>query len=387
MLDPYAPSIPEAVAHEAGRLADEHGVAPDRAAALLTRLAHAALRDEPAGSVADDWLPLVREALDRAPGEESLALFEDDTALVLERVRFADWAAGEPGPLYTLDELADLTDQFADAVEQDADHLVGTGLPSRRFRPCRWLYLRLGRLYDTRTTDSPWPADEFAPEPVPDSVPPYRWVRRVSQPGRGRFEGVTIQERLQCEYHEADLLRVLDPDDVPRLEAARAILHPLKVAVLRTLAHAARARDADGVWPRCWGLVAEALPRPERLFLLGADRRYLETDATRGGLDEARRKMIPGGLSDLLEVVGHVEAEARFGSLARTREALGPLVTREPHPRLRVTGDGHAYFYFLRRPANRRRVDEALEEYVLRDGEVRCFWAEYRRRVQRAVCI
>jgi hypothetical protein len=155
-------SLPARIQAEARRLAKDYVLAMSdehRAAACLDRLVRAfdpALADRPTN---------LRDALRRPPllllSYAAQSFGFDRAAQLIERsdlhslwrfVRVAEYLFGEETPFYTVDELASYVGAFSKFLKAHRSFLVATGLPPKCFRPSRWLYLQLGRLYDTRCT-------------------------------------------------------------------------------------------------------------------------------------------------------------------------------------------------------------------------------------------
>jgi hypothetical protein len=382
-----SPSGGEAVLRaEAGRLADRYGVDPDRVVnALRTSVAAFApeLMQKPAefGSALRRFpLSLLADAIQAVSPEEALALLEAVGPVVLaRRVSVAEYLCRDSAPLYSRTELADRTQAFVQFMLDHRDYLVRTGLPPRRFPSCPWLYRHLGRLYDTRATGSPWPREEIFDPAGKAAGEPYRW--------RGPSAVVYRPEEIQyVRYEDADLLRGLRPQDAARVEGMRGKLFDLKVAVLQQLTDALRQGDAAGMWERCVGLLTRDLSAEDATFLLDLDRWYMGVDAREGWAEGAPPKMIPGGLTNLLEVIGHCEQELRVGTFARARAALAGLVDVD-RPGLLGVGDhhpGHPYFKFVGRP-ERARLDAALDGLLGLEAAGRELWEEYRRRANAAL--
>jgi hypothetical protein len=210
----------------------------------------------------DKWLvpaypppfSLLDLALEHCPPNVAVGLvLQSDVNRLARRVAAAEYLVSEDTPLSTLSQLADRLHGFADYLESDREHLVKTGLPRRCFRPCRWMYRRLARLYDVRRTDCPYPLDEFSRSWREDSDA-YTWVRYVPVevgPDHWTWGLSGLVEPEKCAYGEADLLKGMRPEDAARIEAGRPKLFDLKVRLLRLLANSAQRRDGEGIWDRC----------------------------------------------------------------------------------------------------------------------------------------
>jgi hypothetical protein len=277
-----------------------------------------------------------------------------------------------------LAELGAHARAFAEFLKAHRGHLELTGLPPRYFRPCPWLYLHLGRLYDTRVTSSPYPLDElFTRSHTLPNAPPYQWVRTP------RHQGIQGRDfDTGCKYEDADLLPGMDPHDASRVERDRPRVFEVKLRIVESLAEAAERADPGRLWNACLGALKEEFNADEMEFYFRLDRYYLGADARDGLDDDPDPKMTPGGLTNLLQVAGHVEAELTHGALNRAREALPTSLLDslnqcdEPY--------GWRYLTVFNHP-NRRYFDAAVDELLARWTAVEAFWREYRDRLRKAL--
>jgi hypothetical protein len=190
----------------------------------------------------------------------------------------------------------------------------------------------------------------------------------------------------RCNYEEADLLRGLNNDDSERIEASRAKLLDLKIKVLHECRKAVHERVSfSAPWRACLDLITAAIDADEADFLLRMDRFYIGNDARSDGAADASPKMIPGGLTNLLEVIGHCEKEIAIGTLDYTRNALGLLIRPNRAERFDTHSQylGNAYFWYYDL-SDQPQLDAALDEFVALTKEESTFWAEFRKRVNTA---
>jgi hypothetical protein len=96
--------------------------------------------------------------------------------------------------------------------------------------------------------------------------------------------------------------------------------------------------------------------------------------------------MIPGGLTNLLDAVGHVEEEIRVGALASTRQSLGDAVEHDPEGQRSFAWGcpSDPYFGFVGCP-DQARLEAALDAFPGLEARARAFRGEYRERVNRAL--
>ena len=368
----------------AASLANEHtGLDPAQTAKALRKLIDAI--DEVARSyeliMHCHAYSILDDAIKILGTQTALSLvLEGDTCVLVRRILAAEVLAKEPTPLYSLDELASKIERFVDYLTQDRDHFLTTGLPRRCFRESRWLYQQLAWLYDTRCTSSPYPNDELSSDWTEDT-PAYSWECSVAPPLRlGSLEqrGNRWQE---CTSEEADYLPGLKPEDAARLETDRPTFFEIKVEVLRRLAKALQDRNADNLWEKCLEFLVGRLTADEVRFYLRMDAYYLEA-YSRGSRKNACRKLLPGGLTDLLEFVGYVGKEVRVGTMAKTRQALAdvsPLHEGGGRPFDGLDAQ-RAYFESIKRYGP-TILDRALDQFLTLTEQEAGFWTAYWRQI------
>lgn len=373
------PHVPDPVKAEVRRLVEEYGLKGKarRTAACLDRLigvfAAGVPADQLGGVLGRFPLSLLEDAIRSFGFERAARLVErEDLAGLARRIRAVEYLSDEDVPFFTLQELAAHLRGFAGFLHNHRDYIVQTGLPPRCFRPCRWLYLHLGRLYDTRTTLSPYPADELREGA---NVAPYEWASyAVDEMGR-------VEEIAVCRNdRDADLLRGMDPDDAERIERDRQRVFDVKLRVVELLADAAgRAGSAPtGVGDATLGVLKEAFTAEDIEFYFRMDRYYVGADAL-AGLDHGPDpKATPGGLTNLLEVAGHVQSELTHAALDTAKRAV-PETLVEP---LLEGGEGHRWRYFdIIDRKHRRAFDAAVDGLLARSEAVQTFWRGYRGRL------
>ena len=313
-----------------------------------------------------DFAPSFEDALDVLEPEAALALFEsEDTGRLAEREAAFWYITSDTTPLYTTDELADLIVAFMAHLERNRDPLLRTGHPQTDFSRAWWLDWHLTKLYYTKL-------------PVA--------IRMVRNRQAGDFERSYVWgEELELDqshlegggrtYEDEPIFESLDPADADRLEASRGKVLAAKVAVLERLATALRRRDAKGLWPNCLQVLTEAFLADEVDFFLRIDRSYTGFDVLSGAVIDEDADLIAGGLTDLLEVVGHCEKELSLGTMDRTKR------------RFQAVPDGlalHSYYEAVGQPW-RRDVDTALDRFIELDTQDLAFWNGFRQRVNEAL--
>ena len=400
--------IPDPIALQAKKLADQYGVAIVDAKVCLTRLVdafakdllgsprllHWALRNPHqrswpltnAGIVLDDSfsfhsLGLFEDALQSLPRRQAVQLLRDeDLPQLVRRMRALEELTSDKAPFFTLAELADHAREFAKFLELHRVYLVKTGLPPRYFRPCVWLHIHLGRLYDTRRTGSPYSFDELnRPGPEVDVEPPYRWYKT---PG----DIYLASEKKYCAYEEADILKGMMQTDVDRIECDRGRFFDLKLRIVKRLGRLTLQSDLGGLWQTCLSALNDTFNPTEIAFWLRMDRLYFGSDPRLGNNETCSRKMAPGGLTNLFEVIGRYEAEAGIRTFTDASRALKDVATklREGGSDRELVAPDFRYFEVLHHD-DRRAIDVALDEFEERFQAENEFWEDYRDRVQLAL--
>lgn len=380
---PDAP-VPSAIPEEANRLADALSIPTERALALVLKLVEGlapSVVNEPA-ALADAFrtfpLSLFSNAIDSFGVEQAVRLIEEhDLSVLARRVQVAEYLSHADTPFLDLTQLAERTRSFIRFLQKRREYIVSTGLPPNEFRPCRWLYRQLGRLYDTKATGSPCPGDEIVPG---SDGPPYTW-RRWSTSAFG-----VMSEPVECQYDDANLLSGMEKDDAVRIEGDRRRVFSVKLQLLELLAHAAERRDAGRLWSDALAVLTREFNSEAVEFYLRMDRFYLGLNA----LDDlglgAELRRAPGGVTNLLEVVGHFEQEIKIGVLDRARVALDDSLFAVLRQSSFIDGIYCYWRYFkvLARP-DRTVLDAALDAAIVRIAAEEAFWHEYRNRVSDAI--
>lgn len=326
------------------------------------------------GSIEDNlWLcffPSLVEVLYHLPTEEAVGIFESsEVGRLAEYEALVIYLRTSDAPLYGLPELADLLRSFAEYLLLQREHLVTTGYPVYYFPRSAWLASRLDTLYFTKQ--------------------PIRCGRvrdGNGRPGRAftwskvaESEGQSAEQA--CSYEEADYLPELTAGDGERLEQIRPKLFDLKLDIVEELASSVSRRGPARLWEKCLSLLTECLLNDEPEFLLRIDHLYTGFDIRRPDTSEQGLGYDPGGLSNLLELIGHCEEELTIGAFAKTRRALGnDLVSR-----LRSSeGPGLDYFRACS-VLPREQLDSLLDGFLALESQAQEFWKGYITRVNEAL--
>jgi len=398
-------AVAEVLECEAAELATRHGIDPTRVHRIFERIVQdyggQSFPDEVGRQVWQDGLyfgPSLDVALRYLPPANALALFEREDLRRLDERENVAYYLDDHVSFYTTEERADLADAFAKHLEDNRQDLASTGLPRYEFG-MRWPGPFLRDLYPVKAFHSSRTAYYVGGREVPltypilyrqDSTTPvigirsYTWRRPLDPtPGVGEepnsiTRAVSWDESdwIPCTYEEAPLIDGLDPSDAARLDAGRSAMLDLEIRVLRRLAAALRARDATDLWPACLRLLTDALRADDAAYYLGIDRLLnsydLRTGETTG---EGDPDFAPGGLTNLLEVIGDCEKELTIGTMDRTRRALPPEGALDS---LR------SYYEAVGRPWQ-SRLDAALDLFVELEAREATFWDGFRVRVNEAL--
>ncbi|MBI3411320.1 MAG: hypothetical protein HY040_23545 [Planctomycetes bacterium] len=166
-----------------------------------------------------------------------------------------------------------------------------------------------------------------------------------------------------------------------RIELSREKLLNTKLRLLDILIDPAMKRDSGKVWPNFVKLLAASFTPGDIEFFFYMDRFYLGTDARYGSDVNPDPKMVPGGLTNWIDVLGHFEKEIRFGTLARTKAAMLPALFQKLTT---ASEGGHEYrwaYLNVVGSAEQARLDAILRQLFLRLDEEKKFWPEFRHRV------
>ncbi len=375
----------EALEEQSKRLADDFDIPKGRVLACLASLvavlrADGSQHGEPTRWVAD----LIRDAVSTLGEDEGIRFLEQTDPLRLKRrIQAVEYLRSESVPFSSLDELRDQLRSFLEFQDEIEQFLVKTGLPPKTFDESPWLSLHLGRLYDTRCTRSPYPRRPSSPTyrqghgPLDDSpeqvdsstLPtkePYVWVKHLTE------SVFTLDEIKQCEQEDADFLPGLNSEDAKQLEVQRPRVWAARRAVIAEVVQACERREGEGLLERCLEILEAKLDRATILFLLRMDGFYLGGDPRTREQVETTPKMSPGGLTNLVEVIGHVEDELR----SRRIDCLKRSIPKNTIGTVFDDEDASAGYLKSTRTAEAGAVDSALDEFSERAEKSRRHWRD-----------
>lgn len=266
--------------------------------------------DEPPGCM----LSLLREAGQHFPPGTALELLEAEDPGTLSSRRVMMRVFSSSGfPLYTRDELAGLLEGAIEHLKDNREDLMARGHPRTRFTRSPWLHVRVSWLYPIKQPDE----IRIVQEDGGRALYEYTWGKRdevvgVDDAGRARIA------RLIEPYEVAPFVYGLALPDAARMEALRPAVFDLKLEVLGMLARALRAGHAEGLEADCLSRICGALTYEDADLLFRQDgecRNFGSRTKEEIGDDHSTGmpRSVTGGLSNLLELIGHCEIELRSG--------------------------------------------------------------------------
>lgn len=309
--------------------------------------------------------PSLKRALEHLPSDEAIALFETgDLDLLRRNENIVDMMANPYFPLYNLQELVDLTSQFILFLKGVEEQVVATGYAMATFVPSYWLDSNLSNLYFTSTLS------EFRTI--------TNWKSAV---------GLEISS-----FTDAVVIPI---DESNRLIEMRPRLFDMKLAVLRELQSAARHMNPEKMWDRCLAILVDTITAEETDFLFEIDSYYELFHSYTGNLalSQARRRQYMasgGGLTEILQLVGHFEEELTIGTMSHLYNMIGDVINpksgRYPYG-IESSDDKQKSrnYYVTIAQKGREEVDNALAAYLTLEKRARTFRNDYEKRVNSAL--
>ncbi len=310
-------------------------------------------------------LAQLQVALGALGHERALEFFERENLVKL--VAYAPYPAhlADPEtPFWTHAEFAELIRQFRSFQRLHQAAIVAQGQAPTPFAGSPWLERRLSRLYYLNTA---------SPETSDDVV-------------SGFTQGLDIwrlRDSLGERGHDRDTGQLkLDKADATRLIGGRPRMFDLKLDILLRLEEALRRATHDRLIDDCLDLMADSLTAEALGFYLRMDRFYRGEDAGKEGLWEGPTPVLlavlPGGFSDLLELMGQCEFELEFRVMDQTKHEVLALADK-----LGKANWGEimpsSYFELIDLPW-RSEVEGILDRLMLRNVSAARspYWREFR---------
>lgn len=316
-------------------------------------------------------------------------LFERESPeRLLFRVDFTPHLLGGKLPLYSLEELEELTEAFIGHLQKNRGELIRTGYTWNRFRASYFLDWRLNRLYftelpvkrtkpDARIRDV---LDRLWKVEHPDQELPKRWIGRKAPLDVNLFENIVQAEKTKGSSKLG--IPDLAEGDARKLKAARETLFDLKIRILEALLEALKRRSSQGLWDRCLDLVSEALTADQVETLLRLDRHYMSFDASSGQVMPGSLSTPAGGMSELWLIISHYEEELERGPWSGLREALGDLCK---NGRLVVPQIAYEDYFNLLKIPEQKTIDSAMTAFLSNPPRSRVYWNSFCVRVDEAL--
>lgn len=424
---------------EATHLAATHGLESNRVRRVLEdTLQSEKLRDprwrrivDPSNpdtfrAVGYDFLfsPSLSLALNVLPPQEALDLFANDSLSDLkERESATYFLSCVDTPLFTLTELADLLDAFIDHLEcpLNRDALIARGKYQIEFSRSWWLHAGLSNNYYTKIgpDDSTLmqlgaaeaagfqldpcgkhsPFDRFHVEYWTTAQSDHsKMLSELSFPSRAS-KVLEENERSIKSYAKVRSFSGLDRNDVKQLEANRSRFYELKLRILKILSRSLRYEDTSRLWPECLRELTDTLTGDEAEFYLRMDRYYLGYSSIEERVeDDDEGALLPGGLTNLLEFIGHCEKEITIGTMQHCTAALweagivfhntyGQNTWRpsEANSATEHLGTGSVNYFGFLGHTKRSQLDAALNQFIELDRREESFWEDFRQRVRQVL--
>ena len=373
---PTANEVRQAIDFTANDISQRYGLDVERVRAVLERTDYEG-RNSPADldyRDGDDryvylFDPSLAEALDYLQPEKALTLFEkEDLELLQKRATAFRYLFRRSAPFYSLDELEQLTKLFISYLKNNRDCVLKTGLSGQPFEKSPLLETLLSPLYFVKKPISSHIAESSE---IGDTFYQYMW-------GSGN-DGSAIRE---CSYEEAPVLEILTPEYAEYLNENRSKLFDLKIQILRKLLESLRTGDITNILDNCLRLLTETYDKYELESYINTDNAYIEAKIYLNENTTVWHRPVTGGITDLLEIIGHYEKELTIGTFAKTREALGQIISFDllMYAPSNVSEIISPYFKYVALGV-KEELDIALDLFSSLQAQEDDFWKEYRFRV------
>jgi hypothetical protein len=316
------------------------------------------------------FIPSLAEALDHLQPEKALTLFEkEDLELLQKRATALRYLLGGSAPFYSLSELEQLTKLFILYLARNRDHILKTGLPEQSFEKSPLLETLLSPLYFVKKPISSHIAES---NENGDAFYQYIW-------GSGN-DGSSIKE---CTYDEAPILEVLTPAEARYLIKNRGKLFVLKIQVLRELLESLQSGEKTNLVNKSLRLLTKIYDEKELESYVNTDNAYIEANIYPRGNPTVWHRPVTGGITDLLEIIGHYQKELSIGTFAKTKEALGKVISFDRLMCAPSNGSEiiSSYFKYVALGV-KEELDIALDLFFSLQAEEENYWSVYRSGVQ-----
>jgi hypothetical protein len=298
---------------------------------------------------------------------EDLDRLEAQTELLRSLVKYKHFL--------TVEELAPRAAAFSQFLTQNRDSLLATGYPSAWFTA--WPAPLAVNLYPVRVPYNLFNTPRQHRQEEPFVVERSRLIWCC--PGTNMAIGTERQcppGMTECHYELVQLRADVEAGNARRLEDGRQILLDLKIRLVERLVLALRRGSVVGLWDDCLQWLTDALSGNEADFYLKIDQQWGFGLRETGRLSQINfGEMMPGGLTEVLELIGYCEKELTLGTMSRTKAALEPLLD---------TTERDFDIAFLR-STRRPDIDAALDSFRLQNRQETTFWQDFQERINQAL--
>ncbi len=197
--------------------------------------------------------------------------------------------------------------------------------------------------------------------------------------------------RVPCGQDQARYIEGITAADGERLRGMRKTILDLKLGVLEEAEPLLRSAVPGDCWTNYLPLFRNALTVEEAVFCVRLDQIYQGQPDQQEPTDSLITAMLgyegplqPGGLTNIIELIGHVEKEITIGTMHQTRVALEYLVTNVDGGPALLRTNSWPYF-FLVGCDDREVLDHAIDVFRQCDEREAAFWPEFRDRASLAL--
>jgi len=140
----------------------------------------------------------LEEAIYSLGTSEALRIFETEPLHRLHYgVLFVHYINRRDTPVYTLEKLGELTEEFLSHFKRKKQHLIKTGYPKATFEKCRWLDWHVNKLYCVKVP-AIYPLDRGLLDDgvvLRERSPKYNTIIEPDQDGNRRYRYRWVKER------------------------------------------------------------------------------------------------------------------------------------------------------------------------------------------------
>jgi hypothetical protein len=306
-----------------------HGLDPERVYPILLKTVHnpRLIGGQPH---MDELFPSLEEACEYLGPTKALELLENvDLADFGKMLRFAKELASDYSHFYGLGDWATALSAFVEFQSENETQLIETGYSAITFDASPWLGRIMGNMYPTK--------------PMYSEVSGCRW--------RAFATGQRFGVGRPCGYLDADPFSAFEVDELDRLKpslrkkliiARHGVLHHLIGHIRGVVRSGIGVERAMSIADDCLKAAKGIMTSTDIDFLNSLGTAYEVVVAESESLKADRLVWSPGGLSELIKVLGEVMCELIFCRGAAVRTALG--YDPAPKPRVGIQLDLRAFY-------------------------------------------